>query len=246
MVEELGNAVAFASVPLENEKIPVKQSGPTQDMLRAAQSAARPPEQSRTSVQDSFYMVPQSGAAGRAAQANVVGRAAGSPSGSTKTHEELLAENATLKETLDTLSKQLDWLQKERQKERDKMRGSVALLARDFRKQAERVMGQSVANLGESSRRQMPPLSAMPALGTTQAQTGEDTNRIAVLQEELRQARADAERNAQLGQRYKAKYEDLRKQILDKRKAKEAAMSAAAEGNDKPADTTSPSGAGVG
>lgn len=71
---------------------------------------------------------------------------------STKTHEELVHENATLKETLDRLSKQLDWLNKERQRDRDAMMGSVTLFARDVRKQAERVIGQSVANLAESRR----------------------------------------------------------------------------------------------
>jgi hypothetical protein len=233
MVEELGNAVAFASVPLEGDKLPIPAVTKPKTGDAHPVALGQKAVQARETVQDSFYMVPQSGAAGRAAQANIPTRTGSPGANSTKTHEELLAENATLKETLDALSKQLDWLQKERQKERDKMRGSVALLARDFRKQAERVMGQSVANLGETSRRQMPPLSAAMPHQPGQLQASDDPGRIASLQEELRQARADAERNAQLGQRYKSKYEDLRKQILDKRKAKEAATAANAGGNNQ-------------
>lgn len=219
MVEELGNAVAFASIPLEGDKPPpLPPTTPKKPDIQLPAAA-----KGSSGVQDSFYIVPQSGAAGRAAQGNHAG-SPGRGSPSSKTHEELLAENAALKETLDTLSKQLEWLQRERQRERDKMRGSVALLARDFRKQAERVMGQSVANLGES-RRQMPP-TPLSALPTLTGHVSDESSKIAALQEELRAARADVERNAQLGQRYKAKYEDLRKQILDKRKAKEAAASA--------------------
>jgi isoaspartyl peptidase/L-asparaginase-like protein (Ntn-hydrolase superfamily) len=104
-----------------------------------------------------------------------------------------------LKETLDNLSKRLDLFTKERQRDRDALRGSVTLFARDVRKQAERVMMvQSTANLAEA-RRNLPSASMHHAM-PQQNKDGQDVveqeakKRIAELEEQLRVARAEADK----------------------------------------------------
>ena len=123
------------------------------------------------------------------------------PMVSTKTREELLHENATLKETLDHLSKRLDLLTKERQRDRDAMRGSVSLFARDVRKQAERVMAQSVANLTDA-RRNVPinPLPTSLSAGIVEDASFQTPTqkRILDLQEELKISRAEVEKQVGL------------------------------------------------
>jgi hypothetical protein len=196
MVEELGNnAVAFASAPLFMPSVSDQSIGGdvhsdgTALPLASDKQCSPTTTSPRSGVQDSFYVVPQATpAAGSAARA----RQSSSGSSVGKTHEELLAENATLKENLDQLTKQLHWLSKERQRDREAMKGSMTLFARDVKKQAEKVMmHQSTASLlpmhGGASKRQMPPLpSALPHAPDDAAQ-----RRIVQLEQELRTARDD-------------------------------------------------------
>jgi len=197
----------------------------------------------------------------RTSSASLISASSGTGTG-TKTHEELVHENATLKETLDRLSKQLEWLNKERQRDRDAMMGSVTLFARDVRKQAERVIGQSVTNLAESRRnlprpgQQHPPASAGSAHAYQSAPTTgmphspEDgaaaQKRIQELQEEVKAARQEAEKQTMRAQQYKTKYDDLRTAILEKRKAKaaSAAASAVPPGQTPPVVTAGTEGTG--
>lgn len=75
------------------------------------------------------------------------------------------------------------------------------MFARDVRKQAERVMAQSTASMLPDSRRQVPPAPLSAGLHGTPA-LHEDTHhsalaaqrRIAELQEELKAAKYEAER----------------------------------------------------
>ena len=165
-----------------------------------------------------------------------------------KTREELLHENASLKDNLDDLTRRYHALSRDRQHDRDTLKGSVAMLQKDLRRQAERVMAQSTATLAET-RRQLPPLSAVPPTRTVSAAEASALHaaqqRLAELGDELRAAKAEAEKavcyvlvtpgviadcslqNMQ-AQRYKSRYDDLRKAIMDKRKAKDAAQAAAA------------------
>jgi len=153
-----------------------------------------------------------------------------------KTHEELVTENITLKETLDQLSKRLDWITKERLKEKETLKDSVTMFARDVRKQAER-LGQSTVNLNDN-RRQMPPslplsnpIAPFLNAANSNTQTEEMQRKIIALQDELKLSKMETEKQSANAQRYKARYDDLRKAILEKRKAKEMAMAAAAVGD---------------
>lgn len=232
MVEELGNnAVAFASAPLfmpsgsdQSKGGDIHSDGTA--LPSASDKQPSPAKSPRSSVQDSFYVVPQATpAAGSGART----RQSSSSSSVSKTHEELLAENATLKENLDQLTKQLHWLSKERQREREAMKGSVTLFARDVKKQAEKVMmHQSTASLlpmhGAASKRQMPPLpSVLPHTPDDAAQ-----RRIAQLEQDLRTARDDLHKQTGIANKYKSKYDEVRKQIMEKRRLKEEAAAAAA------------------
>ena len=107
-----------------------------------------------------------------------------------------------MKESLDQTSKRLDSMIKERQRDRDAMRGSVSLFARDVRKQAERVMTQSVANLTDARRNvPMPPLSTPlpPRLEAVSSIPVNAQKRILELQEELRAAKAETEKQVSSG-----------------------------------------------
>lgn len=199
MVEEMGNnAVAFASAPLfmPNGADGEDHSGDGSALPLASQKQASPEAASkspRSGVQDSFYVVPQATpAAGSSARAR---QSSSSGSSVSKTHEELLAENATLKENLDQLTKQMHWLSKERQRDREAMKGSMTLFARDVKKQAEKVMmHQSTASLlplhGAASRRQMPPLAGI----APQSSDDGAQRRIAQLEQELRAVRNDLDK----------------------------------------------------
>lgn len=262
MVEELGNAVAFASAPLHigppvAESVGVSASshsrqnssgegGPSKAEFNKGSSITKQAGSSNQ-VLESFYVVPSINRPGKVAR----GATTSSPSAAAedgqgdnlsrpnsainKTHEELVAENATLKETLDHLSKRLDWITKERQREKETLKDSVTIFARDVRRQAER-LGQSTANLADT-RRQMAPIPLnlhSQAHYHTPSMSGNSTNvedlqrRLAQAQEETRLAKAEAEKQAGVAQKYKVRYDDLRKAIIEKRKAKELANAAAA------------------
>lgn len=249
MVEELGNAVAFASAPLHvgpPTNISQSSAGPsherqTSDGTTRAKGASNAkqagPSGTSNHVLESFYVVPSVNRPGKVARESSTASnedpTSRPNSALNKTHEELVAENATLKETLDHLSKRLDWITKERQREKDTLKDSVTIFARDVRRQAER-LGQSTANFTGDSRRQMPSVP-LPLLHHAQhgnngnnAHTEELQRKVASLQEELRNAKMEAEKQSANAQRYKTRYDDLRKAILEKRKAKEMAMAAAA------------------
>ncbi|KAK9894344.1 hypothetical protein P389DRAFT_197642 [Cystobasidium minutum MCA 4210] len=251
MVEELGNAVAFASAPLHIGPPSISTATNVGGLSHTRQhsgghaksepsnhpsskQAGPPPNQ----VLESFYVVPSINRPGKPAREGSVSDPSSAEgiarpsSAMNKTHEELVAENATLKETLDHLSKRLDWITKERQREKETLKDSVTMFARDVRRQAER-LGQSTANLADT-RRQMPPsMIPLSAHHHTHAQSGgssveELQRKLAQAQDETRAARAEAEKQAATAQKYKVRYDDLRKAILEKRKAKEMATAAAA------------------
>lgn len=254
MVEELGNAVAFASAPLHigppGQKHSHSGTDPSIHTRRASDGASQIQTKGNAKqvdpsnqVLESFYVVPTINRPGRLARGNSApppqeGSSSSSrpASAQNKTHEELVAENTTLKETLDHLSKRLDWITKERMKEKETLRDSVTIFARDVKRQAER-LGQSTVNFADT-RRQMPPSFPMTALPTfvnstgtsTAQQTEELQKKVSYLQEELRLSRAECEKQSANAQRYKARYDDLRKAILEKRRAKEMALAAAAAG----------------
>lgn len=249
MVEELGNAVAFASAPLHIGPPAARSSGSSAlSHARQRSDGATKAESKPTSrhnevtnqVLESFYVIPSVNRPGKPAResTNPDGNDIDRPNSALhKTHEELVAENSTLKETLDHLSKRLDWMTKERQREKEALKDSVTIFARDVRRQAER-LGQSTANLAET-RRQMPPVS-LPLHQHSHRQGNGDVEdlqkRLVQAQEETRLARAEAEKQAANAQRYKSRYDDLRKAIIEKRKAKEDAQAAAAAAKDNVKD----------
>lgn len=240
---ELGNAVAFASAPLHVDTLKAAQNDGTGSGMTNAIAAVDTGDsqrqqaiqsQGKATILDSFYVVPSVGKPKTmtTGPSNATVAPTSFELAKNKTHEELVAENVTLKETLDGLSKKYDWLLKERQRERDTLKESVTHFARDVRRQAER-LGQSTANLADT-RRQMPP--ALPTFPAAQVlahtSTGSEAElhkRIAALQEELRLSKLETEKQASLAQKSRAKFDDLRKAILEKRKAKEAATADAAK-----------------
>lgn len=261
MVEELGNAVAFASAPLHvgppvsghSDSDPsVHGQKASDNVLQRTSKAERKRDIASNQVLESFYVVPSINRPGKPARGNsapILEEGLSRPnSASNKTHEELVAENTTLKETLDQLSKRLDWITKERLKEKETLKDSVTIFARDVRKQAER-LGQSTISFTDNRRQIIPPLpqpmTALPVfmhgINNNSHQTEELQKKVLYLQEEVKLAKLESEKQAANAQRYKARYDDLRKAILEKRKAKEMALAAAtaAAGTGVVADNTS-------
>lgn len=251
-MEELGNAVAFASAPLHiGPPLPNHSGSSALSHTRQASDDSPKTESSPSTKQaghsnqvlESFYVVPSVHRPGKVAREsnNLSNESPTQDSGNrrsnsaqNKTHEELVTENVTLKETLDQLSKRLDWITKERLKEKESLKDSVTIFARDLKKQAER-LGQSTVNLNDNRRQMPPPIlpNAVPAFlngGNSNSPAEEMQRKIVSLQDELKLSRLEMEKQSANAQRYKARYDDLRKAILEKRKAKEMAMAAAAAG----------------
>lgn len=251
-MEELGNAVAFASAPLHISPPLLKQSAlKGLSHIRQASDGSTNAEYQTNTIQsnqvlESFYVVPSVNRPGKQPREsinnNTTNQGSDRPnSAQNKTHEELVTENMTLKETLDQLSKRLEWIKQERIKEKESLKDSVSIFARDVKKQAER-LGQSTVNfapIDTHNKRQMPiqlsnalPAAFLQQHGTASTsnspQTEELYKKIQVLQDELKTTKLEAEKQSANAQRYKARYDDLRKAILEKRKAKEMAIAAAA------------------
>lgn len=113
---------------------------------------------------------------------------------SSKTLEELIHENATLKDTLDDLSKRFEAVTQERTREREAIRGSVANLQKDLRRQAERAMVQSMANLSDNRRQVVPRPEAQAPVADDSSALLASQRRVLELSDELRLAKAEAEK----------------------------------------------------
>jgi hypothetical protein len=159
-IDQISNPVAFATAPLQ---VATPPPPPREHVREAYSTAPLDPPSSPTHVTESFYLVPSASTSTSNSPPTRTDSAAFLPSSSvpavsrqqhqsrngasspptamanTKTREELALENASLKSALNSLSLEYE----RRNRERDRMRNSIADFGRDVRREVEGVSGRA-------------------------------------------------------------------------------------------------------